>query len=85
MSEQIKDLFGVLRALAAKDLREPNNFEAFMDVLLWIVFIILATVTSLSDSKVAVLTMFSLVFLATIASCGFCLHHSTMRRYKYRR
>lgn len=80
MSKVLTDLIGVLQALVTKDLREPNNIEAFLDITLIIVTIALAIILRSSDSESSTFSMFCMMFAFIMLSFAWCVYHSSVKR-----
>ena len=79
-SELSKGLADVCRALATRDLREPANIEALLDVVLWVVVIVLSGIYALFDLG-SPFSMFVMVFWITVASFVWLIFHYTVRQY----
>lgn len=72
------------RALASKNLEEPANAEALLDIILWIATIILACVFTLRNLEGA-LTMCYMAFGFTFISFTWLIFHYTVLRTTRRR
>ena len=64
-----------LRILARKDLKKPANLNAFIDLLLWLVVILLALFCPQLKSPS---TMFYMAFILTLICMGWFIFHYTV-------
>jgi len=83
-NELQKGLGDIGRALASKDLREPANIEALLDIILWIAVVLLAFIFSIRDWGSS-FSMFCMAFWFTVASFVWLIIHYTVRRTIHRR
>lgn len=79
LNEIVKALGDIGRALAGKDLREPANIEALVDVLLILALIALSIISSMSGWG-STFTMFYMVFAFVFLSIVWCVFHYTVLR-----
>lgn len=75
MSDVWRGVADLLRALGKKDLREPANVNALLDVFLWIVVLLLGVTRCSGDG---VLSMFKMVFGLTLVCIIWAVYHYTV-------
>lgn len=66
------------RALASKDLKEPANIEALVDVIVWMAAIAFAMILA-SRGESSSFTLFCMAFALTFLSLIWCVYHYTVR------
>lgn len=67
------------RALASKDLEEPANIEALVDVIVWMAVIVLAIILAFRG-EAGYFNLFCMAFGFTVFSIIWCIFHYTVLR-----